>query len=87
MQFVQPADLMLLLLIDIMSLLDLHLIRDHQILLIVLFGQRLLPLLLEQLDLRLGVELVDLYPSDLIVNVLQLDLFLLDVLVDVLGLL
>lgn len=87
MQFVEPADLMLLLLIDIMSLLDLHLIRDHQILLIVLFGQRLLPFLLEQLDLRLGVELVDLYPSDLVVDVLQLDLFLLDVLVDVLGLL
>lgn len=87
MQFVQPADLMLLLLIDIMSLLDLHLIGDHQILLIVLFGQRLLSLLLEQLDLRLGVELVDPYPSDLVVDVLQLDLFLLDVLVDVLGLL
>lgn len=87
MQFVQPAHLMLLLLINIMSLFDLHLIRDHQILLIVLFGQRLLPFLLEQLDLRLGVELVDLYPSDLVIDILELDLLLLDVLVDVLGLL
>lgn len=87
MQFVEPAHLVLLLLVDVVALLDLHLVGDHQVLLVVLLGQRLLPLLLQQLDLGLSVQLVDLDPRNLVVDVLQLDLLLLDVLVDVLGLL
>lgn len=87
MEFVKPAHLMLLLLINIMSLLDLNLIRNDQVLLIVLFSQCLFSFLLEQLYLGLGVELVDLDPCDLVVDVLQFDLFLFDIFVDVLSLL
>ena len=78
-EFVEAAHLVLLLLVDVVALLDLHLVGDHQVLLVVLLGQRLLPLLLQQLDLRLCVQLVDPDPRDLVVDVLQLDLLLLDV--------
>lgn len=47
MEFVKPAHLVLLLLIDIMPLLDLHLIGNDKVLLIVLFSQRLFSFFVE----------------------------------------
>ena len=70
MELVETAHLVLLLLVDVVALLDLHLVGDHQVLLVVLLGQRLLSLLLQQLDLRLCVQLVDPYPRDLVVDIL-----------------
>lgn len=42
---------MLLFLVDVVALLDLHLISDDQVFLVILLSQRLLSLLFQQLDL------------------------------------
>jgi hypothetical protein len=68
-QFVESAHLVLLLLVDVVALLNLYLIRNDQVFLIILLGQRFFLLLLQQLDLGLSVELVDLYPGDFVENV------------------
>lgn len=81
MQFVESAHLVLLLLVDVMALLDLHLIGDDQVLLVILFGQRLLSLLLQQFNLRLCVKLINANTGNFVQDVLQLNLFLRDVLV------
>ena len=79
MQFIQSANFMLLLLIDIMTLLDLHLVGDHQIFLIILLSQSLIFLLPQQFDLTLCIQLINFDPGNLIQNIFQLNLLLLDV--------
>lgn len=68
-QLVQTPHLVLLLLVDVVALLDLHLVSDHQVLLIVLFSEGLIFFLPQQLDLTLGVQLVDFDPGNLIHNI------------------
>lgn len=68
-QLVQTTHLVLLLLVDVVALLDLHLVGDHQVLLIVLFSEGLIFFLPQQLDLTLGVQLVDFDPGNLIHNI------------------
>ena len=79
MELVEAANLVLLLFVDVVALLDLDLIGDDQVLLVVLFSQGLVFLLSKQFDLTLGVELIDLDSCDLVHDVLQLHLFLLNV--------
>jgi hypothetical protein len=86
-ELVQPADLMLLFLVDIVPLLNLDLIGNYQIFLIVLFSQSLLPLFGEQLNLGFSVELVDLDPRNFVHNIFILDFLLLDVVVELVRLL
>jgi len=80
MQFIESTHLMLFLLIDIMSLLDLHFISNNQILLIILFSQSLIFLLLQQLNLGLGIQLINFDSGYLIQNIFILNFFLLNIL-------
>jgi len=80
MQFIESTNLMLFLLINIMSLLDLHFISNNQILLIILLSQSLIFLLLQQLNLRLGIQLINFNSGYLIQNVFILNFFLLNIL-------
>jgi uncharacterized membrane protein len=86
-QFVEAADLVLLFLVDVVALLDLHFVGDYQILLVVLVSQSFVFFLPQQLNLTLGVELVDFDSGDFVHNVFQLHLFLFDVVTDFVGLL
>ncbi len=86
-ELVESTYLMLFLFVDIVALLDLYFISDDQVLFVVLLSERLLPLLLKQLNLGLGVELVNPDPGNFIKNILEFNLLLLNVLADLMGLL
>ena len=87
MQLIQPSHFMLLLLIQVMTLSNLYLIGCHKNLLIVSLLLYFLLLLLQLLDLGLGVELVDTYTSYFIEDVLLLDFLLFDLKTQSIGLL
>jgi hypothetical protein len=70
MQLVESAHLMLLLLVDVVALLDLHLVGDDKVLLVVLLGQCFFSLLLQQFDLGFGVQLIDADTCNFVQNVL-----------------
>ena len=85
-QFVQSAHLMLLLLVDVVALLDLHLISNHKVFLIVLLGQSFLPLFLEEVYLGFCVQLIDTNTCDLVEDVFEFDFLFGDVFTQLLGL-
>ena len=87
MQLIQPSHFVLLLLIQVMALSNLYLIGCHKNLLIVSLLLYFLLLLLQLLDLGLGVELVDTYTSYFIEDVLLLDFLLFDLKTQSIGLL
>jgi len=86
-QLIQPSHFVLLLLIQVMALSNLYLIGCHKNLLIVSLLLYFLLLLLQLLDLGLGVELVDTYTSYFIEDVLLLDFLLFDLKTQSIGLL
>jgi len=66
----------LFLLVYVVALLDLNLVYDNLVFLLVLLCQLLLSFLLQQLNLRFSIELIYLYPSNLVEYPLELHLFL-----------
>jgi hypothetical protein len=87
MYLVEPPHLMLLFLVEIVPLPDLHLIGGHRDLFLLTLLDHVFLLVLEQLDLRLSVQLIDPHTSNLVIQILVLHLLLLDVLRDLLSLL
>ena len=69
MQLIEPAHLMLLFLIDVVTLFDLYLVGDDEVLLVILLGQCLLSLFLKQFNLRLSVQLINADTCDFVQNI------------------